>query len=78
MADIINILLYPKFVYHFKHGLICNCKQHYAMFKITKCENCVVICLQFALIASSRLKPGKVLKVIFAWIKVIPVLHLLC
>ena len=33
------------------------------MFKITKCENCVV-CLQFALIATSRLKPDKVLKVI--------------
>ena len=32
------------------------------MFKITKCENCVV-CLQFALIATSRLKPDKVLKV---------------
>ena len=30
-----------------------NSKQHYAMFKITKCENCVV-CLQFALIATSR------------------------
>ena len=27
------------------------------MFKITKCENCVV-CLQFAVIATSRLKPG--------------------
>ena len=46
------------------------------MFKITKCENCVVY-LQFALIASGRLKPGKVLKVIFAWIKVVPVLHFL-
>ena len=44
------------------------------MFEITKCENCVV-CLRFALIATSRLKPGKVLKVIFAWIKVKPVLH---
>ena len=44
------------------------------MFKITKCENCVA-CLQFALIATSRLKPGKVLKVIFAWMKVIPFLH---
>ena len=60
MTDIINILLY-QFAYHFKHGLICNSKQHYSMFKITKCENCVV-CLQFALIATSRLKPGKVLK----------------
>ena len=40
------------------------------MFKITKCENCVV-CLRFALIATNRLKLGKVLKVIFAWIKVI-------
>ena len=46
------------------------------MFKITKYENCVV-CLRFALIATSRLKPGKVLKVIFAWIKVIPFLHFL-
>ena len=58
----------------FKHGLICNSKQHYAMFKITKCENCVV-CLQFAVIATSRLKPDKVFKAIFAWIKVVPVLH---
>ena len=33
------------------------------MFKITKCES-YVVCLQFALIATSRLKPGKVLKVI--------------
>ena len=56
-----------------KHGLICNSKQHYATFEITKCENCVV-CMQFALIATSRLKPGKVLKVIFAWIKVVRVL----
>ena len=32
------------------------------MFKIAKCENCVVY-LQFALIATGRLKPGKVLKV---------------
>ena len=47
------------------------------MFKITNCENCVV-CLQFALIATSRLKLGKVLKVIFAWIKFVPVLHFLC
>ena len=47
------------------------------MFKITKCEDCVVY-LQFALIGTSRLKPGKVLKVIFAWIKVVPVLHFLC
>ena len=30
------------------------------MFKITKCENCVV-CLQFALIATTRLKLSKVL-----------------
>ena len=45
------------------------------MFKITKCENCVV-CLQFALIATSRLKPGKVLNVILAGIKVVPVLEI--
>ena len=37
------------------------------MFKITKYETCVV-CLQFALMATSRLKPAKVLEVIFAWI----------
>ena len=43
------------------------------MFKITKCENCVV-CLQFTVIATSRLMPGKVLKVIFALIKVVHVL----
>ena len=49
--------------YHFKHGLICNSKQYYAMFKITKCKNCVVY-LQFALIATNRLKPGKVLSYI--------------
>ena len=54
-----------------------NDKQYYAMFKITKCEDCVVY-LQFALIATSRLKPGKVLKFIFACIKVVPVLHFLC
>ena len=42
------------------------------MLKITKCDNCVVY-LQFALIATSRLKSSKVLKVRFAWIKVIPV-----
>ena len=60
--------------YHFKHGLICNSKLYYAMFKIRKCENCAV-CLQFALIATSRWKPSKVLKVIFAWIKVILFLH---
>ena len=47
------------------------------MFKITKCEKCVVY-LPFALIATSRLKPGKVLKVIYAWLKVVPVLHFLC
>ena len=47
------------------------------MLKITKCENCVVY-LQFALIATSILRPGKVLRVIFAWIKVIPVLRFLC
>ena len=41
------------------------------MFEITKCEKCVVY-LQFALIATSRLKPGKVLKVIFAWLNVVP------
>ena len=35
------------------------------MLKITKYENCVV-CLQFALVVTSRLKPDKVLKVIFA------------
>ena len=46
------------------------------MFKITKRENCVV-CLQFALIATSRLKPDKVHKVRFAGIKVVPVLHFL-
>ena len=34
------------------------------MFKITKCENGVV-CLQFALIATNRLKPSKGLKGIF-------------
>ena len=45
--------------------------------KITKCEKRVVY-LQFALIATSRLKPSKVLKVIFAWLKVVPVLHFLC
>ena len=39
------------------------------MFEITKCENCVV-CLRFALIATSRMKLGKVLQDIFAWIKV--------
>ena len=44
------------------------------MFKITKYETCVV-CLQFALIATSRLKPAKVLEVIFVWIKVVLVLH---
>ena len=77
MTDIINILLYSEFVYHFKHGLICNSKQYYAMFKITKGENCVVY-LQFALIATSKLKPGKILKVMFAWIKVVPALHFLC
>ena len=44
------------------------------MFKITKYETCVV-CLQFAVIATSRLKPAKVLEVIFVWIKVVPVLH---
>ena len=38
------------------------------MFKITKCENCVV-CLQFALIATSRLKPDKVLKVQLLYIR---------
>ena len=37
-----------------------------------------VVYLQFALIATRRMKPGKVLKVIFARIKVIPVLHFLC
>ena len=42
MTDIINILLYPQFAYHFKHGLICDSKQYYGMFKITKCEDCVV------------------------------------
>ena len=55
-------------------ALICNSKHYCAMFKITKYETCVV-CLQFALIATSRLKPAKVLEVIFAWIKVVPVLH---
>ena len=60
-----------------KQPLICNSKQYYAMFKITKCENGVVY-LHFALIGTGRLKPGKVLKVIFAWIKVVPVLHFLC
>ena len=44
------------------------------MFKITKYEICVV-CLQLAVIATSRLKPAKVLEVIFAGIKVVPVLH---
>ena len=47
------------------------------MFKITKCEKSVVY-LQFALIGTSRLKPDKVVKVIFAWSKVVPVLHFLC
>ena len=42
MTDIINILPYLQFAYDFKHGLICNSKQYYAMFKITKYENCVV------------------------------------
>ena len=37
-----------------------------------------VVYLQFALIATNRLKPGKVSKVIFAWIKVILFLHFLC
>ena len=37
------------------------------MSKITKCEKRVVY-LQFALIATSRLKLGKVLKVISAWL----------
>ena len=60
-----------------KHGLICNSKQHYAMFKIPKCENCVV-CLRFAELATSRLKPDKVLKVIFTLVKVVPVLLFLC
>ena len=46
------------------------------MIKIAKCENCVV-CLQFALIATSGLKLSKVLKVIFACIRVIPFLHFL-
>ena len=36
MTDIINILLYPQFTYHFKHSLFCNSKLYYAMFKITK------------------------------------------
>ena len=44
--------------------VICNSKQYYAMFKIKKCENCVIY-LQFALIATGRLKPDKALKVIF-------------
>ena len=47
------------------------------MFKITKCEKCVVY-LQFSLIGTSRLKPGKVVKAIFAWLKVVTVLHFLC
>ena len=34
--------------------------------KITKCEICVV-CLQFALIDTSSLKPNKVLKAIVGW-----------
>ena len=38
------------------------------MSKITKCEKRVVY-LQFALIATSRLKLGKVLKVIFCFVK---------
>ena len=46
------------------------------MIKIAKCGN-YVVCLQFALIATSRLKPSKVLKVIFVWIRVIPFLHFL-
>ena len=63
---------------HMNSPLICNSKHYYAMFKITKCENCVV-CLQFALIATSRLKPGKVLKVIYICLDKgrIPVLHFL-
>ena len=44
------------------------------MSRITKCESCVVY-LQFALIATGRFKPGKILKVIFAWMKFVPVLH---
>ena len=56
ITDIINILLYPQFAYHFEHGLICNTELYYAMIKITKCENCVV-CFQFTLITRSRLKP---------------------
>ena len=44
------------------------------MFKITKCEDCVVY-LQFTLIATKYIY---VLKVIFAWLKVVPVLHFLC
>ena len=72
MTDIINILLYP-----YNLHVTLNSKQYYAMFKITKCENCVVY-LQFALIATGRLKPGKVVKVIFAGIKIVPVLHFLC
>ena len=44
------------------------------MSRITKYENCVVY-LQFALIATGRFKPEKILKVIFAWIKFVPALH---
>ena len=55
----------------------CNSNQNYAMFNVTKCEDCVVY-LQFVLTATSRLKSGKVLRVIFAWIKVVLVLHFLC
>ena len=58
-------------------GHVWTSKLYCAMFKITKCEKRVV-CLQFALIATSRLKLSKVLKVIFAWLKVVPVLHFLC
>ena len=37
MTDIIIILSYPQFTYHSKHGVICNSKLYYTMFKITKC-----------------------------------------
>ena len=56
-------------------------KDHINQFSKKNSRDIKLSCLQFALIATSRLvkylKLGKVLKVVFAWIKVIPFLHFL-
>ena len=54
---------------------IVNSKLYYAMLQIAKSENCIGSRLQFASIAGCRTRSVEIYRVVFAWCKLLPILH---